>query len=896
MTERSRGEDPDRLAAWRRYLRFWRPDPAADVADELRFHLESAVAEYVAGGMSPAGARAEAERRFGNIAGITSTLHHLTHERERAMAWRDRWDTVRADLRFALRQLRRSPGFTAVAVLTLALGIGANSAIFSVVYGVLLRPLPYAHAERLLDLRERFGPAGRGGMVVTFGNFAVWQQEARSFEAIGGYTWGGGTLTGAGDPRVVSLLRASASYWKALYIPPVLGRYFGAAEDRPDAPHVIVLSYALWQTAFAADSSIIGRPIMLSGEPYTVIGVAPAGYALRPQSNDAWVPLALTQAQVAEHSDHELSVVGLVRAGVPAERAVAELTRIEARLATEYPHSYFDGGIVARPLRDSVVGPVRALLLILFGAVGLVLLIACVNVASLLLARAAVRQKEVAVRSALGAGRGRIVAQFLAESLLLALAGAAAGIGVAIVGIRLLVSNNPLGVPRLQEAALDAPVLALTVLLALLCGVAFGLFPALRASRPDLQRALREGSRQDTGSVRQGVRSALVVLQVSIAMVLLLGAGLLVRSALLLQRVPPGFDTHNLLVAGLGLPSSRYPTDTAVAQRYAEIQRAVAALPGVASVALVSRIPIGAFGADCGAFRREGSAPNDGSAVGANVRTATGNFFETMHIPLLRGRSFLSSDVPGAPGVVMVNRRLAHELFGSEDAIGRRIGCQGASGTEPSWSTIVGITGDLHASGLAADIQDEVYYPATRRMPNSMYLVLRGTVPVTTLTPAIRHAIASLDPLLPLSGVRTMDDIVRQSLATPRFTSALLTCLGGIGLLLAVIGIYGVIAYVVAQRTQEIGIRMALGASTGRVVGMVVRQGLALALAGIAIGAAASLLFSRVLASQLYGVSPRDPLTFVIVALLLAVVATAASFAPARRAARVDPLAALRGA
>ena len=877
---------PERVPAWRRYLRFWRANPDADVADELRFHLDSAVAEFVAGGMTLDAARAEAVRRFGDIDAITTTLHSLSHERERTMEWQDRLRVVRDDLRFASRQLRKNVGFTVVAVLTLALGIGANSAIFSIVYSVLLRPLPYAHADRLLTLRERNGANDTDGMVVTYGNFHEWSQRVHAFEALGAYAYGSLTLTGAGDPRVIDVLHASAGYWRALFIPPVLGRFFGPSDDSPSAPHVVVLSHKLWQSAFNGDSTIVGRSITLSGEPYTVLGVASPDYSTPTVS--AYVPLALTSAQIQEHADHELAVVGLVRAGVPRATALAELTRVETQLAHQYPNSYFDGGIIARPLLDSIVGPVRTLLFILLSAVALVLLIACVNIANLLLARAGVRQKEMAVRTALGAGRGRIIAQLLTESLLLAGAGAGLGLLVAAALLRFLIVRSPLGIPRIDDATINGPVLAFTTLLAVACGVGFGLLPALRASKLDLQRTLREGGRSDTAVARGYLRATLVVCQVSMAMVLLVGAGLLVRSAVLMQRVDPGFDPHNLLVAGVELPAARYPTDSANARQLDEILGSVRAVPGVASASLVSRIPIASWGSDCN-FRTEGTPPH-GASFNANARVATPGYFETLRIPLLRGRAFTSADIGGGVRVAVINQRLEKKLFGGGEGIGRRISC----GEAASWLTVVGISGDLHARGLGEEVRDEVYVPLSQSPRGDMAVVVRGAVPVTTLAPAIRRAVAALDPLLPLSGMRTMDEIIGRTLAAPRFISQLLSLLGALGLTLAVIGIYGVIAYVVAQRTNEIGIRIALGADTSRVLAMVVRQGVALAVLGIAIGSLASYFLATTLTSMLYGISPRDPLTFAAVALLLGAVAALASLIPARRAAKVDPLEALR--
>jgi predicted permease len=881
-------DDRDQVPLWRRYLRFWRSDARADVADELRFHFESSIAEYIQSGMSRDAATAEAKRRFGDVDAITRTLHNLSFERERTMQRKDWIDAIRQDARVAVRRLRNSPGFTLVVIFTLALGIGANSAIFSVVHAVLLRPLPFRDADRLINLREGNGPDIPGGMFVTFGNYGSWVERARSFEAISGAVNGGLTLTGTGDPQSIRIIRATPQYWRALYIAPALGRYYDADDAKAGAEKVVVLSYGLWQSAFGGDSTIVGRSIMLSGEPYTVRGVAAPEYALTPQSAAAWVPFVLTPEMLADHGDHELSVVGLVMANISTEAALAELTAIQRDLKRQYPSSSFDGEIIARPYLSFLTGPGATLLRVLFAAVALVLLIACVNIANLLLARAAARQKEIAVRGALGAGRGRIVAQLLVESLVLAGSGAVAGLGIAAVGTRFLVNNGPDTLPRLQDASLDGTVVLFTAVVALVSGIGFGLLPALRASRLDLQATLREAARTDAGVARHGVRSTLVVLQVSLALVLLVGAGLLVRSAVLLQRVEPGLDAKNLFVGSIGLPNTRYPSDTVVAAQYAAILDAVRAIPGVKAAAYVSRIPIGAFGADCGVVR-EGNS-HGGERFGAHIRSASADYFSTLGIPIVYGRAFTAADRVGAPPVAIINRRLARALFGTENVVGRRInGCGPLDPVE-----VVGVTGDIRADGLAADIRDQVYYPNTQLIQRGMTLVVKGDVPVLTLVPSLRRAVNGLDPLLPLSAPRTMEQIIGESLATSRFQSTLLALLGGAGLLLAVIGIYGVISLLVLQRTQEFGIRIALGASRSQVLGLVVRQGLMLALIGIVIGGVVSLAATRVLDSMLFGVSARDPLTFAVVGISLALLAVVASVVPASRAMRVDPLVAMR--
>ena len=864
-----------------------------DVDAELRFHIEERIAELVASGMSREEAEAQVRERFGDVTRIGAELRAIDRTTERRRAYTEWLGDLGRDIHYAVRGMIARPLVALVIVITLALGIGANTAIFSVVYSVLLRPLPYAHADRLLDLRERNGPESVYGMPVTFGNFGTWEQRARGFERFAAIWYQGFTLTGIGEPQSVFAYRVNADYWKTLYIPPALGRYFSVQEDQPGASHVVVLSHDFWESTFGGDRGVIGRSITLSGTPYTVIGVAPAAYRVYAQQPAIWVPIALTQAQLAQHSDHELQVIGLLRDGVSREQAVADLTRIETALAAQYPHSYFDGGIVARSLRDSVVGPTRPLLLMLLGAVGMVLLIACGNVISLLLARAAARHKEMAIRYALGAGRSRIVAQLLAESLVLALTGAVVGLGVAWAGVRFLVTKAPVSVNRLHDATLNGPVLAFTIALAVVCGIVFGLFPALRASRVDLQGTLREGGRESGSVVRARLRAALVVGEVALALVLLVGAGLLVRSAILLQQVPPGFDSHNVLVASTSLPSARYPNDAAITQAFQRINAAVGAIPGVQSAALVSRIPIASGGMDC-VVRAEGSAVGDVGGGDANARGATGNYFATLGIPLLVGRTFTEADVASSARVVIINRSLSHRLFGDVNPIGKRITMCSGNSASTTWSEIVGVIGDIHASGLHEDIRNEVYFPMTQLVSGGMWIVVRGSVPVTSLTTSIRRAVASVDPLLALSGARTMDDVIARSLAPSRFMTRLFLLLGLTGLVLATVGIYGVIAYVVTQRSREIGIRMALGADARRVLGMVVGQGVLLAVIGIVIGLSVAWGVTRWLASQLYGVGARDPLTFAVVAVLLLLVAAAASWIPGRRATKVDPTVALR--
>ena len=895
MARRSDTEQRN-VHAWRRYVRFWRADVRTEVSDEVQFHIDSAIDEYVARGATRAEAHAQALKHFGNIGLITDTLHTLGSERERTMQRREWLGTVVQDLLFAFRQLARNPGFTAVALLTLALGIGATSSIFSVVNGVLLQPLPYANADRLLNLRERNGPENAGGMVVSYGNYATWLQQSRMFEALGAYTGDRPrTLTGSGDPLSLKIIRASAGYWRALHIPPVAGRYFNDRDDSPDAEPVVVLSETLWKRRFASDPHVIGQRIQLNGVPHAVVGVAPAAYAMSPQSLESpnvWLPLGLTVAQRSDHADHELSVVGLLRPNVTKAQAMAELTGIETGLAKQFPHSYFDGGIIAVSQRDKIVGDIRPTLLILFGTVCMVLLIACTNVANLLLARAAVRRKELAIRSALGGARSRVFRQLMLESAALALTGALLGLGVAAGGTRFLVQSAPADIPRLQYVALDWPVVLFTLVIAMISALLFGLIPALRASDPDLRGTLNEGSREGAASLGYSLRATLVAGQVSIALVLLVLSALLLRSAQATQNVDPGFNPRNVLVAGIALPSARYSDDALVAVTFDQILQRVSAVAGVTSAAFISRIPIGSGGMD-GIYRGEGSAAGAKTA-GANIRMITPTLFRTFGIPVLRGRSIEGSDVSTSPAVVVINSAFARQLFGTDDVVGKRVTAAQNAGSPPVWRTIAGVIGDVRANGLRNNPPNEIYYPLSQLPERSMTLVVRTRAPISGIITGIRSAVQEVDPQLPVSEPSQMDEILAYSLAIPRFTTLLIGLLGAFGLLLAIIGIYGVIAYFVVQRTREIGVRIALGARPTAVVRLVVGQGFTLVSIGIMIGLVAAWLSASVLQSELYATSAHDPVVFAGVAALLFVIAITASAVPAWRAARVDPLVAMR--
>jgi predicted permease len=881
---------PDRTPAWRRYLRFWRADSGSDVRDEVAFHLASAIDELVAQGLSRDAAREVALRRFGDIGRISETLYTLSEQRERTMRRSEWWQTAKQDLVFAARQLRKSPGFTTIAVLTLALAIGANSAIFSVVYSVLLKPLPYSDANRVFRLQQR---NGNGSMCcLPYGNFYMWSREATGFAALGATTGHSSmTLTGQGEPRSIPVTLASAGYWKAMFIPPVLGRYFTEQEDREGAPKVAVISHALWESRFGGDRAILGRTITLEGEGYEVIGVAPPEYILYPPAEKVWIPIAPPASRLTDFSDHELSVYGRLRAGVPQAAAIRQLAEIDTRLAQQNPHSGYDGGVIAKPLVETVIGPGRTLLYTLLGAVGLVLLIACGNIANLLIARAAVRRPEIAIRGALGATRSRIVTQLLVESGLLAALGAVLGLLVCVAGMRFLVTS-PASLPRLHTTTLNGAVVLFTLVLAVGSAILFGLLPAWRAARLDLQQTLRDGGRDAHGAARQRLRQALVVAELCLASLLLVGAGLLIKSSILIESVSPGFDTRNLLAFSVSLPASRYKEPVQIDAALDQIERSVAAVPGVTSVGRTQRAPMFGAGWDWTAAR-EGSDGHDEGAVDAEMRNASPGFFATLGVRMLRGRNFTANDAGNGPPVAIVSRSLAERLFPGIDPLGHRIS-NNAAGKSPTWREIVGVVDDMHGDGLDAEPPKTLYMPSAQWIvPDQTYLV-RGAVAASTLVPAIRRAVGQVDSQLALSGVSSMDDAIASSLATTRFTTWLLTLLGLTGLVLAAVGVYGVIAYFVTQRTHEFGVRIALGASGAAVRWMVVREAVVIGAIGVGVGLAASLFAARLLGSMLYGMSSRDPQTFAIVGVVLLGVGVAASYFPARRATRVDPLEALR--
>ncbi len=799
------------------------------------------------------------------------------------------------DLRYGLRMLYQNRGFTSVALLALALGIGANSAIFSVVNSVLLRPLPYRDPQRLIviweNYQQRGGPEREWASPADFRDF---RDQAQSFEHIAALLGWGPTLTGQDEPEDLQGAAVSHDTFAMLGVEPALGRSFRPDEDQAGAERVAVLSHNLWQRRFGSDPAIVGKNLTLGGESYTVIGVMPRGFSFPIlKDTEIWRPItpALAAIPGCDRGCVILRVIAKLNPGVTLEAARAEMTALTSRLAEQYPESNKGVGAALVPLHEQLVGDVRPAMLVLLGAVGLVLLIACANVANLLLARAAARENEVAIRAALGASRSRLIRQHLTESLVLAVIGGAVGLLLAFWIVDLLVSFAPRGTPRLDEIAIDPFVLAFTCGVTLFTGLVFGLAPALLSSRTNFNSALKEGGR-DTSATSRGarVRSALVVSEVALALMLLVGAALLIKSFVNLQRVDPGFNPKDVVRVDVGLPRTRYPERNQSATFYKQLLDRVAALPGVQSAGAVSSLPLSGGGTDSD-FGIEGRPPAEpGQNPVAWYSSVTPGYFRAMGIRLLRGREFTEADNADAPKIVLISETMARRYFSEEDPVGKRLVFGGASDLRE----IVGVISDVKFFGLNLDARPSMYFPHQQNPARGMSLVVRTQGNPLTLATAIRGQVSALDRDLAVSNVMTMEQLVGVSLAEPRFVLLLLGAFAAVAMLLSAIGVYGVVSYSVTQRSHEIGVRMALGAQMSDVLKLVVGQGMTLVLGGVGLGLIAAFALSRVMESLLFGVSATDGTTFAATSVILAGVALGACFVPARRATKVDPMVALR--
>ncbi len=801
------------------------------------------------------------------------------------------------DVRYALRSLRKAPGFAFVAILTLALGIGANSAIFSVLNGVVLRPLPYAEPDRLMRLASRFPTLGFDKFWISPPEFFELKERNRSFAAMGGYRTGTVSIGADEAPLRATSAIATADLFETLGIPAHLGRPFSAEEDLPNSEPVVVLSYELWQRAFGGAPDIVGRAVSVNGTASRVTGVMPAGFDIADSKVEVWVPAGLDPANRQNRGSHFLDVVARLRPGVTEAQAHADLARMVAQWSELNPSTHVptpdNHPMFMTTLQEDLVGNVRPALILLLGAVGFVLLIACANVANLLLARAESRQREIAVRAALGAGRGRLMRQFLTEGVVLALLGGALGLLLGYTGVRALIATNPEGIPRAASIGIDGAVLAFTLSVSLVTGLLFGLAPALNLTGRVLNSSLRDGSGRTTaGAARQRVRNALVVSEVALAVVLVVGSGLMLRSFAALQSVDLGFRPEGLLSFQLFLPSSGYEDSAEQVAFYERLLPQLEALPGVTAAAAMSGLPP-RRDVNANDTEFEGLAQTaDGPAHNTDYwQFATTGYLEAMQIAVVSGRSFLPSDNGGAP-VVLINERLAHVFYPDVDPIGHRLR---PPGDGVPWFTIVGVVRDVKQGGVAEETGTEVYfsYPqvgeAVGFTPRTMNVVVRTSGDPLALAGAVRSEVRALDPTLPIANLAAMEDVLYEAVARPRFLTLLLGIFAVVALALAAIGTYGVMAYAVAQRRQEIGIRMALGARASTVLGMVLVQGLSVALVGLALGVGGAFALTELLQSMLYGVSTTDAVTFLAAPALLAAVAAVACFVPAQRATRVDP-------
>ena len=804
-------------------------------------------------------------------------------------------NTLLQDVRYSLRMLRKSPGFTIVAMLTLALGIGANTAIFSVVRAVLLKSLPYPNPERLALLDEYQEHSGR--LSVAWPNFLDLQAQNHSFEALAAYRTTQRALTGAGEPVLLNGGEVSASFFSILGVKPVLGRAFADKEDKPGASPTAVLSYAFWRNRLGGDSSVLGRSITLSGESFTVVGVLPPGFKYFHQPIDLYLPIGLEGARPAwiNRENHPgLLVVGRLKPGVSQQTAQTEVDTIMRRLEQQYPASNSGERASVQALFESQISGYRTMFYMLLTAVACVLLIACANVANLLLARVTGRQKEFAVRAAIGAPRARIVRQVLTESLLLAALGGALGLLLASQALAPLLRMAPQDVPRLSDTAVDYNVALFTAFISALTGVLFGLAPAFHSSRTDVNSLMKDsGATITPGRTRQKFRSGLLVSEVALAMVLVVACGLLVRSLMKAQGVNPGFEPDHVLALDVLLPSQQYRSDDEQRAFFDRALQQIRSIPGAVSASAVLCPPLTGTCWGSVYLLSDRPIPAQNQIPSSVFNIADAQYFQTMKIPLLSGRLFAETDTNKSPPVILINETLAKMWWPHESPLGKRIK-QGFPQNKAPYREIVGVVGDLKQEGPDAHQLPEIFEPASQSSSSDMTVVVRTEADPASMTAAVEGSIRSIDKNLPFSSVQPMTHYLSESLAQRRFATLLLAIFGGLALILASLGIYGVTAYAVAQRRHEIGIRMALGATRENVLALVLSQGLRLGLIGVAIGLSLSLFITRLMASLLFGVSSKDPATFGLVALLLCAVALFACYIPARRAAEVDPMVALR--
>jgi putative ABC transport system permease protein len=875
-----------------RFAALFRSDKLdADMTEELRSHLELRIQRNLANGMSPEDARYAAMRAFG---GVEQIKERCRDERRGGWIWLEH---LSQDLRYAIRSLRRNPGFTAAIVLTLALGIGGNATIFSVVNAVVLEPLPFADVDRLVNLRETRPVAGGAGkrvaVPVSPATYFDWRKDVRAFEEIAAVSLGEFTLTGRDEPEQLTGGYITANLFPMLGVAPMLGRNFMPEENRPPGARAVLISHGYWQRKFAADPAVVGQAITLDGRPCTVVGVLPAWFdgaavagIARNVRPEVWIPLPLVEAG-APRSVPYWDVHAKLRPGATIANAQAEVDTVMQRLAKEFPQTNAARGAQVESITDRMLGDLRSSIWVLFAAVGVVLLIACANVANLLLARATLRGPETAMRAALGASRSRLIRQFLTESMLLAVVGCALGLGATLVSIDAFVSLLPSTLPRADQIDVDGRVLLFTVTVSLFTGVGFGLLPAWHGAKTDLQATIKNSGRS---GVRTRVRSVLVVAQVALSLMLLVGAGLLLQSFAALNRVPLGFDSRNVLTLRISLPGEKYRTAAQQTSFFEKLVQETQALPGVEAATAVMPLPFSRA-----ILNRPFSVPGRSVDLSQELSTqydvVTPDFFRAMKIRITQGREFTERDSAGAPFAIMVSETLARRIWPDENPIGKRI----AIGMgKPVEREVVGVFADFKQRELESEPRLQVCVPHAQEPMRSMFLAVRGHVAATTLLPLVRDRLAVLDRDLPFKDVAMWHELVGESIASRRVTTWLLAAFAGTALLLAVVGLYGVMSYSVAQRTREFGVRVALGAKVRDLLQLVIGQGMKLVMIGLLLGVAGSLALTRVLSGFLFGVLPTDPMTFAVVSVLLAAVGALACWLPARRATKVDPVVALR--